>query len=252
MVAVVQGSTWAAVIALASLSIGSTAIGVALARWAGARPAAQAAGIGFSVGVMVTISAAELLPEAHEQAGLLTTGLAVLAGAGIVAVLHVIVPHVHLVDEDRGVGAGSLRAAYLVAFGLILHDLPEGFAMATAYIATPRLGVLVAIAIVLHNIPEEFTIALPAVMTGRRRFLIRAAVISAAAEPAGALAGLAGVSVFPGLNAGFLAFAAGAMLFVSFHELIPMARRLGRHCHTAAGIAGGALTLAVLQRLISA
>jgi zinc transporter ZupT len=32
--------------------------------------------------------------------------------------------------------------------------------------------VLVAVAIVVHNVPEEFAMALPAVMTGRRRFLI--------------------------------------------------------------------------------
>jgi ZIP family zinc transporter len=45
------------------------------------------------------------------------------------------------------------------------------------------------------------------------------------AEPLGAIIGLAAVGIAPGLNAYFLAFAAGAMLFVSIHELIPMARR---------------------------
>jgi ZIP family zinc transporter len=156
--------------------------------------------MGFSVGVMVAVALAELLPEAHGEAGLATTVLWALGGGGVVALLHVIIPHTHLVDENRGVAAGSLRAAYLVVLGLILHDVPEGFAMANAYLSTPRLGALVAVAM-----------ALPAAMIGRRRFLTRAAAVSAAAEPTGALVGLAGVSVFPDLNAGFLAFAAGAM-----------------------------------------
>jgi ZIP family zinc transporter len=31
----------------------------------------------------------------------------------------------------------GLRSAYLVAVGLILHDLPEGFAMASAHVRRP-------------------------------------------------------------------------------------------------------------------
>jgi ZIP family zinc transporter len=82
----------------------------------------------------------------------------------------------------------------------------------SAYASTPRLGVLVAIAIAVHNLPEEFAMAVPAAQLQRRRFLVRAAVVSALAEPAGAVIGLAGVSLYPELNAAFLAFAAGAMI----------------------------------------
>jgi ZIP family zinc transporter len=93
--------------------------------------------------------------------------------------------------------------------------------------------------------------ALPAVMTGRKRFVARAAITSAAAEPVGALVGLAGVSAFPSLNATFLAFAAGAMVYVSLHELLPMARRFGHHRESALGIAVGATTLGVLELLVA-
>ena len=79
--------------------------------------------------------------------------------------------------------------------------------------------------------------AVPAVTLRSRRFLIGAAVLSALAEPAGAVLGLLAVAAVPGLNAAFMAFAAGAMLFVSFHELAPMARRYGRVAWFAAGIA---------------
>jgi ZIP family zinc transporter len=36
------------------------------------------------------------------------------------------------------------------------------------------------------------------------------------------------VEALAGLNSYFIAFAAGAMLFVSLHELVPMAQRYGR------------------------
>jgi ZIP family zinc transporter len=120
-----------------------------------------------------------------------------------------------------------LRASTLVALGLILHDFPEGVAMANAYIDSPSLGILISLAIALHNIPEEFAMAVPAVASQRRAMLFAMAFVSALAEPAGALVGLVLVHLQPALNAVFMALAAGAMIFVSLHELLPMAARFG-------------------------
>lgn len=242
----IDTATWLAVIALASLSILSTALGVGLAHWVGPRSGVRAWGIGFSVGVMVAVSLFEILPHATRDAGVAVTVACALAGVGSVAMLHAVIPHVHLTPEDTGLGAGELRRVYLVAFGLILHDFPEGFAMANAYLSAPRLGVVVATAIVLHNVPEEFAMALPAVMAGRRRLLLGAAAASAAAEPVGALIGLAMVSISPDLNAAFLAFAAGAMVFVALHELVPLSRELGSRRDTRLGIVAGTCIVLVL------
>ena len=82
--------------------------------------------------------------------------------------------------------------------------------------------------IALHNLPEEFAMAVPAMLLRSKRLLFGAALLSALAEPLGAILGLIAVGIAPSLNAHFMAFAAGAMLFVSIHELIPMAR-LYRH-----------------------
>ena len=136
-----------------------------------------------------------------------------------------------------------------MALGLILHDVPEGFAMANAYIASPQLGVLVAVAIALHNVPEEFAMAVPAVVIRSRRFLYGAALLSALAEPLGAVIGLLAVGVAPALNAHFMAFAAGAMVFVSLHELVPMARRYRNKGMFVAGMAVSALVYALLGRI---
>jgi len=138
---------------------------------------------------------------------------------------HLIVPHTHFVEEKGVVDSALVKSAYLVVFGLILHDVPEGFAMANAYIASPALGLLVGLAIALHNVPEEFAMSVPAVLLKSKAFLFGAALLSALAEPLGAVIGLIAVGLAPALNTHFMAFAAGAMLFVSIHELIPMARR---------------------------
>ena len=221
-------STIVAVLLLATLSGATTVIGVGLAIRLGGNVRALATGIGFSAGIMVTIALAELLPESVRQGGMLVALGSAGLGAALVGLLHFVIPHTHLVEEKGKFDAGSLKSAYLVAFGLILHDFPEGFAMANSYIASPSLGILVAVAIALHNIPEEFAMAVPAVALGKKRFLFRAAVVSGLAEPAGAVIGLVAVRIEPGLNAFLMALAAGAMIFVSIHELLPMAQRHGR------------------------
>lgn len=124
--------------------------------------------------------------------------------------------------------------------------------MANAYIASPELGMLVAVAIALHNVPEEFAMAVPAVMTRSRRFLYGAALLSALAEPLGAIVGLVAVGVAPTLNAHFMAFAAGAMTFVSVHELIPMARRYRNMRLFAAGMILSVLVYGLLARITAA
>ncbi|MGB5226018.1 MAG: ZIP family metal transporter [Arenicellales bacterium] len=220
-------TTYIAVLMLASLSVISTLLGVALAIYVGKSERFIAVGIGFSAGIMLLVSFLELMPEAIGDAGIGITSTAFILGMLIVAALHWIIPHTHLVEEKGVFNQTLLRTAYLVAFGLILHDVPEGFAMANSYIASPSLGVLTALAIAIHNIPEEFAMAVPIVMVKKRRFLYMAAFLSGLAEPLGAVIGLVAVHFHPALNSLFMAFAAGAMVFVSVHELLPMARR----CH---------------------
>ncbi|OOY35183.1 ZIP family metal transporter [Solemya velum gill symbiont] len=218
-------TTYITVLLLAFLSVFSTLLGVALAIYVVKSEQAIALGIGFSAGIMLLVSFFELVPEAVGDAGMGLALVAVVLGMLIVAALHWIIPHTHLVDEKGSFRPNLLRTAYLVAFGLILHDVPEGFAMANSYIASPSLGILMAIAIAIHNVPEEFAMAVPIVAVKKRRFLYTAAFLSGLAEPVGAIIGLVAVHFHPALNSFFMAFAAGAMIFVSIHELLPMARR---------------------------
>ena len=226
-----------AVILLSLLSVLTTALGVFLAFAIRGNTKAIAAGIGFSTGIMVLVSVFELIPEAWATIGPTSTLMAAGLGALLLWGVNLALPHSHLIPEHGMTDTRLVRSVYLVVIGLILHDVPEGFAMANAYIASPSLGVLVALAIALHNLPEELAMAVPAATLRSKRFLVAAAMLSALAEPLGAVIGLLAVEVSPGLNGQFMAFAAGAMLFVSFHELVPMARRYGRIGWFGSGIA---------------
>jgi len=219
------GATYAAVILLSLMSCLTVWLGVALALRLRENARALAAGIGFSAGIMVIISGWELIPESIATMGTGSTLATAVAGAALVWSANVIVPHTHLFKEKGLADRALIRSAYLVAFGLILHDVPEGFAMANAYVANPALGVLVSLAIALHNVPEEFAMAVPLVALRSKATLYGASALSALAEPLGAVIGLVAVGFAPALNTHFLAFAAGAMLYVSVHELVPMAQR---------------------------
>ncbi|MEA3404343.1 MAG: ZIP family metal transporter [Pseudomonadota bacterium] len=225
MLAEVSYTTYIAVILLAFLSVLTTLLGVALAIYVGQNTLFVSVGIGFSAGIMLLISCFELVPEAIDEVGIGITLTTVVLGMLIIASLHWLIPHTHLVEEKGVFNWTLLRTAYLVAFGLILHDVPEGFAMANSYVASPSLGILVALAIALHNIPEEFAMAIPIIAVKKKRFLYMAAFLSGLAEPLGAVIGLIAVHFHPAFNPLFMAFAAGAMIFISIHELLPMARR---------------------------
>jgi ZIP family zinc transporter len=240
-------STHVAVIVLSLLSVGTTLIGGLLAALIQENVRIIAAGIGFSAGIMVLISARELLPEASAGIGVANTTLVAGAGATILWLANLAIPHAHLVHEHGLADTRLVKSVYLVVIGLVLHDVPEGFAMANAYIASPSLGLFVALAIALHNLPEEFAMAVPAMTLRSKRFLVGAALLSALAEPVGAIVGLIAVTARPMLNAWFIGFAAGAMLFVALHELAPMARRYGKLGWFAAG---AALSI-VAHRLLS-
>ncbi len=219
-------TVYSTVLILAFLSGITTLIGVALAYAFRRSVNIIVAGIGFSTGIMICISVFELIPESVRNIGIIPVLIAEVAGLLLAVLANHIIPHIHLVKEESKSKRHLITAAYLIAFGLILHDFPEGFAMANSYIHAPTLGVLVALAIALHNIPEEFAMAVPLIAAGTsKKSIVKLAFVSGLAEPAGAILGLLVVSFFTGLNAWLMAFAAGIMVYVAIHELLPMAHR---------------------------
>jgi ZIP family zinc transporter len=225
---------------LSLLSIVTTSIGVLFAVVIRENARLIAIGLGFSTGIMIAVSITDLIPTAITDTGLQETILTGALGACVLWLANVLIPHIHLTAEHGLIDARALKSVYLVVIGLVLHDVPEGFAMANAYIASSSLGLVVALAVALHNLPEEFAMSVPAVTLRSKGFLVGAAALSALAEPAGAILGLLAVDARPYLSGYFLAFAAGAMIFVSVHELLPMARRYGRIGRFLLGLLSGA------------
>jgi len=133
-----SATTWTIVLLLALVSGLTTRLGVVIAIRLEKNARAIALGIGFSAGIMLLISGVELLPASLRDAGAARTWGGAALGAGLIAALHVVIPHVHLFEERGLLDASMLRASTLVALGLILHDVPEGIAMAVSAVASRR------------------------------------------------------------------------------------------------------------------
>uniref|UniRef100_A0A7S2N5M5 Uncharacterized protein n=1 Tax=Helicotheca tamesis TaxID=374047 RepID=A0A7S2N5M5_9STRA len=142
------------------------------------------------------------------------------------------------------------RLAMLLFLSLLLHNFPEGLAVAASALESPSLGITVTIGIMIHNIPEGIAIAIPCLAARPNSpwlsFLLASA--SGLAEPAGAFlallclehlephshekveqqAGGGGGLVFWSLE-NVLAFVAGIMITVALWELFPEA---WKHCRT--------------------
>ena len=158
---------------------------------------------GFAAGVMVAASVWSLLipamDESQDMGQLAWVPAAVGFTLGILFLLLLdhIIPHLHSTGETEGLKV----------------DLPN--------------SVMLALAVILHNIPEGMSIATPLLAGGGRPAgAIGIAALSGLPTILGALAGYGAGEMNPLLLAVSLSFAAGAMLYVVFGELLPEAAGL--------------------------
>ncbi|MBD5170136.1 MAG: ZIP family metal transporter [Oscillibacter sp.] len=145
--------------------------------------------------------------------------------------------HDHTPDHDIHLGADngepcacghhSLHTAGLVlAAAVALHNVPVGMAIGATFAGSAG-GLLSALIIGLHNIPEGMSIAAPLLAGGSRPAgAVGIAALSGLPAILGALLGYGAGTMNPLLLAISLSFAAGAMLYVIFGELLPEAEHL--------------------------
>lgn len=221
--------------------------------------------LGFAAGVMVAASMWSLLEPAIEQA---TTqgvpGWIPAAGGFILGVMFLLgldslLPHLHPeAPEPEGIKTSWKRTTLLVS-AVTLHNIPEGmsvgllFAMAAqaqAAQAATYLGMAFALAIGigLQNFPEGAAVSLPLAQEGMSKgkaFVMGS--LSGIVEPVfGILVVLVSAQITPFMP-WFLAFAAGAMIYVVVEELIPESH-LGNHSNVGTlGFIAGFILMMVLD-----
>ncbi len=201
---------------------------------------------GLTVGLMGVASIVGLLLPALDEGSTATVYAGAAAGVAFLVLSRRALKSrdVH-VGQLRGTG---VRRSVLVFAVLLVHSLPEGFAIGTAFASdTAGLGLFVVLAIALQNVPEGTATAIPMEAAGfSRRQQFWAAVLSSAPQPVGALIAYALVQEVQGLLPASFAFAAGAMLALVVVELLPQTFRHGHVRPALAGCVVGAGLMALL------
>ena len=197
--------------------------------------------LGVAAGVMLVAAVVGLLLPAFDEGGSGEVVLGFAAGIGFLLLAR------HFIEEAPPTAiADGDRTWVLVFLVLLVHSLPEGFAIGTAYASTTAgLGLFIVVAIAIQNVPEGTSTAIPMATAGYGLWAqFWAAVLTSVPQPIGAVIAYLLVEEISALLPVSFAFAGGAMLALVVVSVFPDAVR-ERTRDAFAGLAlGGAFMLA--------
>ncbi|WP_370655106.1 ZIP family metal transporter [Hydrogenophaga sp.] len=216
---------------------------------------------GFGAGVMLAASAFSLIIpglEAARNVGVFgggnwaaggVIGSAILLGGAVLMLMDRVLPHEHFIKGREGQTAKQLRRTWLFVFAIALHNVPEGLAIGVGYAANNGLRAdALATGIAIQDVPEGLVVAVALLAAGYSRvFAVLIGMASGLVEPLGAVLGAAVVGHSAMLLPWGLGFAAGAMLFVISHEIIPESHRKGHEAYATSGLMIGFVLMMLLD-----
>jgi zinc transporter, ZIP family len=227
--------------------------------------------MGFSAGVMIYLSFAEILPKATqyiaiEQGGVQGAAIAagaLVAGMVLMALIDAVVPsganphentRVELMQpgelDSEGLGAEQrrlLQTGVFVALAIAIHNFPEGLATFLLVLDDPQVGIALAVAVAMHNIPEGIAVSVPVYYATKSKIkAFRLSFLSGLAEPAGAVIGYLILAPFLSdfLLGIIFAMVAGVMVFLAIDTLLPTAKNSARGHLTVYGVIAGMAVMA--------
>jgi len=160
-----------------------------------------------------------------------------------------LLPHEHFIKGREGADAKQLRRTWLFVIAITLHNLPEGLAIGVGYAANEGLRAnSLTLGIAIQDVPEGFVVAASLLAAGYTRgFAVVLGALTGLIEPLGAVIGAIVVSSSTMLLPWGLGFAAGAMLFVISHEIIPESHRKGHEAWATTGLMLGFVLMMILD-----
>lgn len=177
-------------------------------------------------------------------------GGSILLGGLALLVMERLLPHEHFIKGvEGGPSPRTLRRTWLFVFAIALHNLPEGLAIGVAYGGTSpvQAGTLTA-GIAIQDVPEGLVVAVALFAAGYPRWLaVLLGMASGLVEPLGAVLGASVIGLSAQLLPWGLGFAAGAMLFVVSHEIIPESHRKGHEAWATGGLMVGFVLMMLLD-----
>lgn len=214
--------------------------------------------LGFAAGMMLAAAAFSLLlpglEAGKEFTGNALTGAALVIlgmalGVGLMLGLDEFTPHQHGQGGPCGAGHERCSKAWLFVFAIALHNLPEGMAIGVSFAQGDLdVGLPLTSAIALQDIPEGLAVALTLRAVGfSSLYSVVVAAASGLLEPVGAWLGVSLVGGWLFTYPIGLGLAAGAMIFVVSHEVIPETHANGHQTSATLGLMLGFALMMVLD-----
>lgn len=177
--------------------------------------------VAFTAGIMVSASTFGLMPQAIEESGITALTLGLITGVLLLDLIENNIPHIDV--ENKPGFANMDSKALLVMIALFIHNIPEGLSTGFSYASEEAsLGPMVAIAIGAQNMPEGLILAVFMMNSKSTRWkALGFATLTGLMEMVSAVIGYFTASSLQHAVGYGLAFAAGAMLFIVYKELIP-------------------------------
>jgi zinc transporter, ZIP family len=192
--------------------------------------------ISGAAGVMLTASFFSLLQPAIEYAearathnglGTLVVIAGLFAGAGMLFSIHRYSPHEHFEMGREGPQGSRISRIWLFVVAITLHNFPEGMTVGVGFAGENIAnGLALGVGIGAQNIPEGLAVSVSLLAVGYgkwRAFWIGS--LTGLVEPVGGIFGAAAIWLAEPAIPIILGIAAGAMLFIISHEVIPETHR---------------------------
>jgi zinc transporter ZupT len=174
--------------------------------------------IALGSGFMLATAIVEIIPESLH--------LAPAAGPALVLVGYLIVhffehswpAHFHFGEETHTHAFVNPRVAYTALGGLLIHTFFDGVAIASGFLISAWLGTVIFGAVILHNVPEGFTMA--SIMMAARKGRM-AGFTAVTALGVSRIMGILAMAAFESRVKYGLALSGGVTLYVAASDLIP-------------------------------
>lgn len=201
--------------------------------------------VALGAGFMLATALMEVIPASIHLAPV-SAPVLILAGYLVIHFFeHSMPSHFHFGEETHEHEFINPRTAYTALGGLLIHTFFDGVAIISGFLVSTWLGVVIFGAVILHNVPEGFTVA--SVMVAARK-KPSAGLAAAGALGVSRMVGILAMAAFAGRVQYGLALSGGVTLYVAASDLIPEVNQ--RHgLRVAAAVAAGVILVVAIRLL---
>ncbi len=201
--------------------------------------------IALGSGFMLATALTEMVPESLRLAPLRSPLLIVLGYFIVHFFEHSWATHFHFGEETHLDEFINPRVAYQALGGLLIHTFFDGVAIASGFLVSNWLGTVIFGAVILHNIPEGFTMA--SIMSAAKKSR-SAGLWAVIALGISRIVGILVMALTQRFVSHGLALSGGVTLYVAASDLIPEVNKTPG-LKIAVTVAAG-VVLVILLRLV--